>query len=73
MITSCLYCSVGNKLMTILLIGMWLENWGSTDAEVGFYFGRTLPSEIYDNSYYYENERVSPMAMASSKLANPRS
>ena len=50
MITSCLYC-VGNKLMTMSLIGMWLRNWGSTDAGVGFYFGRTLSSEIYDESY----------------------
>ena len=52
--------------MTMLLIGMWLEIWGSTDAEVRFYFGRTLPSEIYNNSYSYENEQVSSMAMVSS-------
>ena len=32
MITSCLYCSVGDKLMTMLLIGVWLENWESTEA-----------------------------------------
>ena len=66
-ITSCLYCSVGNKVMTMLLIGMWFGNWGSTDAGVQLYFGRTLPSEIYDNPYSYENERVSPMAMVSPK------
>ena len=24
---SCLYCSVGDKLMTMLLNGMWLEIW----------------------------------------------
>ena len=66
-ITSYLYCRAGDKLMTMLLIGMWLEIWGSTDAEVGFYFGRTLPSEIYNNSYSYENEQVSSMAMVSPK------
>ena len=25
---SCLYCSLGDKLVTMLLIGMWLEIWG---------------------------------------------